>query len=142
MEITINKFVSEPAIQEQTVQEKVKEIMSILGKDGQLSINFISAEFIKKINAKYRGIRRITDVISFSLAEGKKIKGGEIELGDIFVCPQRIRKQAKENMISYEEELWRMITHGVLHLLGYDHAKKLPAKKMFALQEKILKKLL
>jgi len=63
-------------------------------------------------------------------------------LGELILCPQVLKAQAKEHDFSFQEELGYMIIHGVLHLLGYDHEKTShQAKKMFRLQDQIFDKL-
>jgi len=83
---------------------------------------------MRQLNRQHRGLDRATDVLSFSL-------------GDIFLCPSYIRRQARRFGVSYQEECTRTLIHGILHLTGYDHATQRQAKKMFGLQEKLLQEL-
>ena len=66
----------------------------------------------------------------------------EKDLGDIIICIPQVRRQAKEYKVSFQEEFLRIVIHGVLHLVGHDHIKKADARKMFSLQEKLVKDLL
>lgn len=100
----------------------------------ELGVHLISKNEIKKLNNKYRKINKITDVLSFA-TEDKKNK----DLGDIFICPDQIKVQAKEAGILFEEELVRILAHGILHLLGYDHVTSSQEKIMFSKQEKFVK---
>lgn len=110
---------------------------------GDLSVHFIGRDRMKKMNFIYRNKNKVTDVLSFAINDGKFfLNKEEKELGDIFICFEQVKKQAKENKINYEEELKRILIHGVLHLAGYDHTKENEAKKMFCLQEKILRDIL
>lgn len=95
-----------------------------------LSVSLVGPRKIKELNRKYRHKDSVTDVLSFPLKEEK-------EMGDIFICSGQVKRQAKKIGISFEEELARMLTHGILHLVGYNHEKK-----HFDLQEKIVRKLL
>lgn len=106
------------------------------------SIHLVGEKMIKKLNKKFLSKDKVTDVLSFPLVErGTRNVGQEGDLGDVFLCVPRIKKQAKECGVSFEEEFCRMLTHGMLHLFGFDHENKKEAKKMFDLQEQIVKKL-
>lgn len=110
--------------------------------DCEISIHLVGEQSIKKLNYKYRGINKITDVISFATQDVFWGKDTDKDLGDLFICPKKIEKQAKEFFVSYEEEFVRILIHGVLHLCGFDHQTDKEKKEMFALQEKVLQKLL
>lgn len=103
---------------------------------GELEINVVSASEIKQINKRCRGINKPTDVLSFAWREDKKIKTDN--LGQIYLCYEKITAQAKEHGAPVREEFVRILVHGVLHLVGYDHCEKKEAEKMFKLQEKIV----
>ncbi|HLD60634.1 MAG TPA: rRNA maturation RNase YbeY [Patescibacteria group bacterium] len=104
---------------------------------GAVEICTVSREKIKKINARYRGINKVTDVLSFAWQEGTRFPG-TATLGELYISPQKIVAQAREFNVSAEEEYIRMLIHGLLHLVGYDHMIKKDAQEMFALQEKIV----
>ncbi len=109
-------------------------------KDYTFSIVLMDESDIHVINRDYRQIDRPTDVISFaSKDEDALIAGGdEIELGDIFINIHAIRSQAKDYGHSLKREFSFLVTHGLLHLFGYDHMDKKEEKVMFKLQEEIL----
>lgn len=108
--------------------------------DSYLSVIFVSEKEIKDINREYRGIDKITDVISFALEDsGSLIEKENIRvLGDIYICIPRCLEQAEEYGHSVKRELSFLTVHGLLHLLGYDHIKKEDEEVMFKLQELIL----
>ena len=81
---------------------------------------------------------RETDVISFALEEGETFDEPYKTLGDIYISIDKVYEQAKEYGHSVKRELFFLVTHGFLHLLGYDHMKKEDEEIMFPLQEKIL----
>ncbi|MDR2436894.1 MAG: rRNA maturation RNase YbeY [Endomicrobium sp.] len=101
-------------------------------KKSKYQINFIlvSDEEIKKLNIKYRKVRRITDVISFLIIP-------ESFAGDIYISKNRTRKQAKRYVNSWRQELAYLVIHGVLHLCGYSDYDVENKSKMFAKQDKI-----
>ena len=103
------------------------------------NIIFIDNDRIKEINKEYRNIDKETDVISFALEDNNDIKyDGFRVLGDIYISLDK----AKEQAILYEHEFIRemcfLITHGILHLLGYDHMEEEDEKIMFEKQERLL----
>ena len=104
------------------------------------NVIIVDNETIHKINKEYRNIDRETDVISFALEDDKSMPEEDIRmLGDIYISIDKAKEQAKEYNHSLKRELCFLMTHGFLHLLGYDHMKKEDEEIMFPLQEKILK---
>ena len=94
---------------------------------------------IHEINKEYRNIDRETDVISFALEDDKTINDSPVRvLGDIYISIDKAKEQAKEYNHSLKRELCFLMTHGFLHLLGYDHMTKEDEEIMFPMQEKIL----
>lgn len=112
----------------------------------EVDVSLVDDETIHAINRDYRKVDRVTDVISFAFNDDKKkedqINDPEIErmLGEILICLPQALRQAKEIGNSEGRELGFLFTHGLLHLLGYDHMKKEDEDIMFPLQDKILEK--
>jgi len=107
-----------------------------------ISLSLVRDRTIKTLNKSFRGKNSATDVLSFIPLDICKAQNGF--LGDIIISVDTAKKNAKEQEVTFKEELLRLSVHGVLHLLGYDHefnAKKKDADKMFDLQEKIINKL-
>ena len=103
------------------------------------NIIFVSNEEIHNINKEYRNIDRVTDVISFALEDNKDIVYDDFRLlGDIYIAIDVAYDQAVEYNHSREREVCFLATHGLLHLLGYDHMKEEDEKEMFGLQEELL----
>ena len=105
---------------------------------GEVEIIAVNDQEMKELNRDYRGKNITTDVLSFAFSEDKKISSDY--LGQIFISYPQIKRQAKEFKIKEKEELARMLTHGLLHLVGFDHNTKIKEQKMLKLQEKIIKK--
>lgn len=104
------------------------------------SIIFVDNAYIQKLNKEYRNKDRITDVISFALEDEKdNINIGFRMLGDIYICYDRALEQAKEFNHTIFEEIQFLITHGLLHLLGYDHMNESDEKIMFDKQDYLFK---
>ena len=112
-------------------------------KQAEISLTFVGAQRIRKLNREYLGRDRTTDVISFDLSGGRPVSesgrsAGCPLVGDIYVCVPRAKKQASDYGISAEEELFRLAVHGVLHLMGYDHEKDTESRRMNRLQEQLV----
>ena len=102
------------------------------------NIIFVSNEEIHNINKEYRNIDRVTDVISFALEDNKDIVYDDFRLlGDIYIAIDVAYDQAVEYNHSREREVCFLATHGLLHLLGYDHMIEEDEKEMFGLQEEL-----
>ena len=108
--------------------------------DLELSVIFVDDKKIHEINKDYRNIDRSTDVISFALEDNEQyyLEGMPRELGDIFISIDHAKLQAQEYGHSFYRELCFLFTHGLLHLLGFDHMEENDEKEMFALQNQIL----
>ncbi len=123
---------------------KVEEYVKFICKKQNLenaifNIIFVSSEEIHKINKEYRNVDRVTDVISFALEDNQDIKYDDFRLlGDIYICVDKVYEQAELYNHSSMRELCFLITHGILHLLGYDHMNEEDEKEMFTLQEALL----
>lgn len=104
------------------------------------NIILINNKEIKEINCKYRNIDRETDVITFALEDNEdNVKGMEFRvLGDIYISIDKTCEQAKLYGHSVKRELCFLATHGILHLLGYDHMNEEEEKIMFKRQEELL----
>jgi len=112
----------------------------------EVDVSLVDDETIRSLNRKYRKTDRITDVISFAFNDDKlpkdQINDSSIPkvLGEIFICIPQALRQAREIGNSDDRELQFLFTHGLLHLLGYDHTTKEGEEIMFPLQETILGK--
>ena len=110
-------------------------------KHANFSIVFVDNEKIQYLNKNYRGIDKITDVISFAFEDNNKIVYNNMRfLGEIYICIPRMIEQANSYGHSETRELAFLTVHGLLHLLGYDHMTKEDEKVMFSIQEEVLDK--
>ena len=103
---------------------------------GIVELTIVGGAVIRRLNRQWRGQDKVTDVLSFAWGESGGTKSDL--LAEIFICYPQIARQAKQYGVSAKEEFARMLIHGILHSVGYDHVTKPQAKKMFNLQEKIL----
>ena len=110
-------------------------------KEYSVSLIFTDAKEIHEINRSYRNIDRPTDVISFAMMDREndyEMPEVENELGDIFISIDAVREQAESIGHSVQREVCFLFTHGLLHLLGYDHMHDEDEKVMFQIQDVII----
>lgn len=100
------------------------EATALLGEGAsEVVVSLVGEREIHRLNARYRGKDRPTDVLAFATREGERMPGGEQLLGDIVIGVPVARRQAVERGRSLAEELRVLFVHGLLHLLGYDHER-------------------
>lgn len=102
----------------------------------EIAIKFVSEKEMRRINYEYRGINKVTDVLSFPSFDLKvgeildiddennfnaNAENGLIHFGDMAICLVQLKKQAKEFEVSVEDELKKLVIHSMLHFMGYDH---------------------
>lgn len=106
-------------------------------------VDLVDEESIHRINRDYRNINRPTDVISFAFEDDNDFsnlisKDLPRDLGEIIICTDVAKKQSEEYHHSFLREMSFLFTHGILHLLGYDHMKEDDEKIMFSIQDEIM----
>ena len=136
--ISINNLTDEKLKEIDELDDYTKYLIKYMNIDASFSVIIVDNEKIHEINKQYRGIDRPTDVISFALEEDEDYEVKMRLLGDIYISIDKVYEQAKEYGHSVKRELFFLVTHGFLHLLGYDHMEKKDEEVMFSLQEKIL----
>jgi probable rRNA maturation factor len=102
-----------------------------------LSIAFVGTRAMTSLNTKYLRKRRPTDVIAFAF---QNLSGGSATVGDIYICPDVARANARRQRVPLKEEILRLVVHGVLHTLGHDHpdSEERINSTMWRRQEEIL----
>ena len=119
-------------------------VLNRLHQSGEVSVLVCEESTISELNYRFRGVKSVTDVLSFSQndsALGPVV--AEKVLGDVVIAYEKARKQADHNDESTDFELCRLLLHGILHLLGYEH-KDPPREEeyMLKVQEDLLKELI
>ncbi len=122
----------------QVSQKLVKTVLSkycqaLKIKATELSVVFVTSAEIRKLNKTYRRQDKPTDVLSFAYEYDKKRLNGEI-----IICYKIVRQNAMEYHHSVNQEISQLLMHSLLHLIGYDHKKAGAARKMEALENKII----
>ncbi len=96
-----------------------------------IGVTFMSSSRMRSLNSQTFGRDRATDVVAFPLAHDDEL------VGDVYICPLIARRSARHFQISSREELLRLVVHGILHVLGYDHPEgaSRTRSRMWKLQE-------
>lgn len=119
---------------EETVQKWISKCIETRGfTEGELNYIFCDDEYLLKLNVEFLEHDTLTDIISFDYTLGKLISG------DIFISVERVRENAKNFTQTFENELNRVIIHGVLHYMGFTDKTATEKAKMRAEEEECLK---
>jgi probable rRNA maturation factor len=107
----------------------------------ELSVTVTDDETVRSLNREYAGEDEVTDVLSFSQREGEEFVSppeGAPQLGEVIIAYPQATRQAAERGRAATEEVTRLLVHGVLHLLGYDHAEPEEARRMRGREEALV----
>ncbi|WP_297405055.1 rRNA maturation RNase YbeY [uncultured Cetobacterium sp.] len=148
MEIVLDYSLEAEGYDEFVKEEEVKDyIYEVLNDEFEsekpvyISVALIDNEEIQRINRDFRGKDQPTDVISFAYHETEDYMIGPYDtLGDIVISLERVEAQSKDYNHSFRREFFYVLTHGLLHLLGYDHIEEEDKKEMRIREEEILGK--
>ncbi len=139
---------------EQTEQVGVDDLHSLAGlvlreeaypEDAEVTLLFVSEEEMASYNLRFLDREGPTDVLAFPVEDllpgvvpETDPQGPPLMLGDVVVAPAYVRRQASKFGVSYEDEMALMVTHGILHLLGYDHIDDTDAERMESRERELL----
>ena len=139
MKILIRNLQRHRSLNKEGILETAGRILSLLEQTrAELSIMFVGDRRMKQLNTQYRGIHRTTDVLSFEAAIPFIPDEADHVLGDIVINVPKAETQAKEYGAGFYDEITRLLIHGTLHLLGYDHEQTAyKARKMRKKEEEL-----
>lgn len=110
------------SLNKEQISRTAERILTILKQPrAELSIFFVGDKRMLQLNSSYRGIRKSTDVLSFESQIPVRHDGPDHAIGDVVINVYRARQQAEEADTGFYNEVYRLLIHGTLHLLGYDH---------------------
>jgi probable rRNA maturation factor len=131
-----------PAVDKGLLRRRARCILDTLGcDDAELSVCLVEDGTMEALNAAHRGKPRPTDVLSFSLLEGSHAQFRRGLLGDVVIGIQTAARQATAQGRDLDDEVARLLIHGVLHLLGHDHVHPAQAKRMRAEERRVARAL-
>lgn len=133
--------------EEEWLQKLVERCLALHEFDSEVELSLLitNDETVRELNSRYRGIDDTTDVLSFALTE----EGADsssfvtppddvIHLGEVIISYPQAERQAQSAGHTVEQEMALLVVHGVLHLLGYDHADPDEEREMRGLEQEIL----
>lgn len=146
MEILINNTQNDVPVKLPPLKKLARQVLELEKVDpaAELSISLVTKDQIQALNHQYRKINAPTDVLAFSFGEKEagvspKETGLPLVLGDVVISPVVALEQSKEYQTLLEGEIQLLLTHGILHLLGYDHGQPGEAEIMRSRENEILK---
>ncbi|MGD1820728.1 MAG: rRNA maturation RNase YbeY [Pleomorphochaeta sp.] len=148
IDIEYNLEEYEKRIPHQVVEKRVNEVLKLFSKDDvELSISFVSDDEIQELNKQWRNIDSPTDILSFVQSDNVDdmdfwpTDNESNILGDMIISIKAIERNCENFNVSFDEEVDRLLIHGILHLLGHDHKTNDKDEPMLVLQEEILSKI-
>ena len=128
------------------------EVLAVSG-DAVIDVTFLDEDEMRELNAETRNIDKVTDVLSYPYLDKPFLpftkdnysleynaRAGAVELGCIAVCVSYIERASIEDETVYIKDVYRAFTHGILHLMGYDHMTEQEYDVMHALENQIMTK--
>jgi probable rRNA maturation factor len=137
-EVFIENISSDSKVKLSSLKKLAQEILKDFSEKDNLNIILVSDSFMRKLNQRFTRRKGTTDVLSFSFKEDENTKAKKGLLGEIYISVERARKQAEDYQMSFSQELKRLVAHGTLHLLGYDHKTRKDLEKMREKEEKYI----
>lgn len=120
------------------LERRAAQILAQIGHaESELSLSLVDDPTIAELNLSYRKLDRPTDVLSFSLLEGEEATYRGNLLGDVVISVETAAIQAQEQGVTLDEELARLLIHGVLHLVGHDHMESEETQRMQAEERRL-----
>lgn len=140
MNIQIENRQRKQRISIRQLRQVARKILSASGcPDAELSILIVGDRRIRQINRDYLQRDKATNVISFAQQEGEEVGGATLLLGDVVISAETAARDAAEAGLPLASELYFLLLHGILHLLGYDHERSgaAEAARMEAREEEV-----
>ena len=138
--VVIQNIINDATVDEEKLKLTCQQFMQEFDVgDSELVVRLVSPVEIQVLNKEYRSKNQVTNVLSFSSDIPLEI--GENILGDVVICVDVVREEALLAGKAFSDHLSHMAIHGILHLLGYDHADLPSANKMEGIEIEFLKKI-
>ncbi len=139
MAVHIERLVSSAPLPDSCCRRIICQVLQSEGFFSyDLTLVLADSRMLRRLNRRFREVDRSTDVIAFALMEGPPSPVPNRQLGDVYISIPRARRQARQYRVTPQEEVARLIIHGVLHLLGYDHIRPAQAHRMRRREERYL----
>ena len=138
MEVHYRNAVRASGVDGRQLVATAKRLLAEMGRDeASLSLALVNDAAIRELNRRYRGKDKATDVLSFPLDESPAAGQSETLLGDVVISVETARRQAADYNAPLQRELYRLLIHGLLHLLRHDHVRA-PERRAMEREERRL----
>jgi len=130
-------------IDARALKSAAARLLAVSGEaHASLSLTLVNDSVIRKLNREHRGKDRATDVLSFPLLDPNERRthtdpGPERMLGDVVISLETARRQAADYDAGMQDEVYRLLIHGVAHVLGHDHERPQERERMIALERRM-----
>ena len=132
-----------PVVDRRLLRSRAVRVLRELSQArSELSIALVDDDTIAGLNQRYRGVSGPTDVLAFSQREGAHPERGGNLLGDVVISVETAARQARAAHRAFDAVMARLLVHGILHLLGYDHQADAEARRMRAQERRLCRTIL
>jgi probable rRNA maturation factor len=127
-----------PRVDRALLRRRARRILSELDHErSELSVVLLDDAAIGGLNLRHRGRARATDVLAFPLLEGAHAQHRGVLLGDVVIGVETAARQARAGRRTLDDEVARLLVHGVLHLVGFDHVRRADARAMRSQERRV-----
>jgi probable rRNA maturation factor len=127
-------------VKKRAIRLLIENILKSEKVDSGVDVIFVGDRFMRELNRTFTGRDQTTDVLSFGMNENKSGATIYPNLGDVYISLDQAQRQASDYGVELDEEIRLLVAHGLLHLLGYDHAGKKEEKIMKKKEQTYLKR--
>ncbi|WP_282929313.1 rRNA maturation RNase YbeY [Anaerococcus sp. Marseille-Q7828] len=141
MNLLITNETNEKIEMDEKLESVIKTVLETEGLSlaYEVSITFVDKDEIHQLNKEFRKVDRPTDVLSFPMDTDFMVEGVDAMLGDIVICMDVAKEQARDLGHSLDREIMYLTCHSTLHLLGYDHMNDDEKREMRAREKEVMK---
>ena len=134
--VTLAQITSKYRVRQDRVTKQVRKILEGERKTGQVDVILAGDGLLRKLNLEFSRKDKTTDVLSFPMEDDLSTNSNYV--GEVYISLEQAKRQARDYHATLDEEVLRLVTHGTLHLLGYDHKRTRDAKVMKRKEEEYL----
>jgi len=142
MNVDIMDLQAKVKVDRKRITSHAESVLKAMGEDNtELSLTFVDDAYIKRLNMRYRNVNAATDVLAFPMREEKGPSKSCPILGDVVISTDAAKREAYIRHIPIQKEIFLYLTHGILHLLGYDDTTASGRTKMRRKEKELMGKI-